>query len=212
MRPEAVGEPLEDLVAERLGGRARRGLRWLNELPAEQAERELLACCGSRRWAARVAAARPFADAASLANAADQVFEALGPDDWLEAFAAHPRIGERAVASPTPPGGDPGPAAGASEQALGASAPTPGASWSRAEQAGVGDADPSVLAALAEGNLAYERRFGHVFLVFASGRRAEDLLAALHQRLDNDPDMELRVAAAEQRKITGLRLDRLVGR
>jgi len=74
----------------------------------------------------------------------------------------------------------------------------------------VGGADPGVLAALAAGNLAYERRFGHVFLIFASGRSAEDLLAALHQRLDNDPEVELRVAAAEQRKITALRLDKLL--
>jgi OHCU decarboxylase len=78
------------------------------------------------------------------------------------------------------------------------------------EQAGVGEADPAVLAALAEGNLAYERRFGHVFLIYASGRKAEDLLAELNRRLDNDPETELRVAAAEQRKITRLRLQKLL--
>ncbi len=163
-------------------GWQRWGLHWLNALPAEQAEAELLACCSAPEWASRVAAVRPFADAAALAASADEVWETLGPDDWLEAFAAHPRIGER----------------------------SPGASWSSVEQAGVGGADPGVLAALVEGNLAYERRFGHVFLISASGRKAEELLAALRQRLDNDPETELRVAASEQRKITRLRLDRLL--
>lgn len=164
------------------GGWERWGLRWLNALPAEQAEAELLACCSAPEWASRVAAARPFADAAALAASADEVWATLGPDDWLEAFAAHPRIGGRAAT----------------------------VSWSGEEQAGVGEADPGVLGALVEGNLAYERRFGHVFLISASGHKAEELLAALRERLDNDPETELRVAASEQRKITRLRLDRLL--
>jgi OHCU decarboxylase len=206
MNPEAVGEPLADLAAGRAGGQARR-LRWLNALPAEQASRELLACCGSTAWAARVAAARPFAGAAALAATAADVWDSLTPDDWLQAFAAHPRIGARA---PVGGAGDPDRASRADPGASGGRRPDPGASWSRAEQARVGGADPGVLAALAAGNLAYERRFGHVFLIFASGRSAEDLLAALHQRLDNDPEVELRVAAAEQRKITALRLDKLL--
>jgi OHCU decarboxylase len=217
MNPEAVGEPLADLAAGRAGGQARR-LRWLNALPAEQASRELLACCGSTAWAARVAAARPFAGAAALAATAADVWDSLTPDDWLQAFAAHPRIGARApvggAGGPDRASGGPRPGPGASggrrRPDPGASRADPGASWSRAEQARVGGADPGVLAALAAGNLAYERRFGHVFLIFASGRSAEDLLAALHQRLDNDPEVELRVAAAEQRKITALRLDKLL--
>jgi allantoicase len=195
-------------------GWGRWGLRWLNALPAEQAEGELLACCGSREWAARVAAERPFADAAALAASADEVWEGLGPEDWLEAFAAHPRIGERPGAS-APGASAPAagaPAAGVAGPSAGASGPDPGAAvaeWSGAEQAGVAGADPGVLAALAAGNLAYERRFGHGFLISASGRKADELLAALHQRLQNDPETELRVAADEQRKITHLRLARL---
>jgi OHCU decarboxylase len=129
-----------------------------------------------------VAAARPFADAAALAASADAVWESLGPEDWLEAFAAHPRIGDR----------------------------LDGSSPSSREQAGVGGASAGVLEALAEGNRAYERRFGHVFLVSASGRGAEELLAALRQRLGNDPEAELRIAADEQRKITRLRLESLL--
>ena len=161
-------------------GWERCGLRWLNALPARQAEEELLACCGSREWAGKLAASRPFATAEELAGVADKVWESLGPDGWLEAFDAHPRIGERSSSPHT-----------------------------TREQAGVRDADPAVIAALAEGNRAYEARFGHVFLVFASGRGAAELLAELRGRLGNDPETELRVAAAEQRKITRLRLERL---
>ena len=156
------------------------GLRRLNALPAGRAAAELLACCGSRTWAAGVAAARPFADPAALAATAASVWERLGPDDWQEAFAAHPRIGERS-ASP----------------------------WSTREQAGVGGAAAEVLAELADGNRECERRFGRVFLVRAAGRGAAALLANLRERLGNDPDTELRVAAAEQAEITRLRLQGL---
>jgi allantoicase len=162
-------------------GWRRWGLHWLNLLPASQAERELLACCGSREWARRMAAARPFGDDEELAERADKVWESLGPGDWLEAFGAHPRIGERSASA-----------------------------WSAGEQAGVAGADPEVLAALAEGNRAYERRFGHVFLVFASGRGAAELLAELRARLGNDPETELGLAADAQRRITRLRLDKLL--
>ncbi len=162
-------------------GWRRWGLRWLNVLPARQAEAELLTCCGSHAWASKVAASRPFATTEELAGVADKVWESLGPDDWLEAFAAHPRIGELST-SPL----------------------------SAREQAGVGGADELVLAALAEGNRAYEARFGHLFLVCASGRGAAELLAELRRRLGNDPGTELGAAASEQRKITRLRLEGLL--
>jgi allantoicase len=175
-------------VFGQVGGRGweRWGVRWLNSLPAAQVTDELLACCGSRSWAAGMAAARPFADTTTLAATADRIWDALAPDDWLEAFAAHPRIGERREPS------------------------SDGEAWSSAEQAGVGEAGAGVRAALAEGNREYERRFGHVFLISASGRKAEEMLVALHQRLDNDPEAELGVAAAEQRAITRLRLGKLL--
>jgi OHCU decarboxylase len=158
-------------------------LRRLNGLPQEQAVAELLAACHSRRWAERVAAGRPYADLAALQQAADQVWTGLGPADWLEALAAHPRIGERGGAS---------------------------AHWSEREQAGVGAAGEDVRRAIARGNAAYEERFGHVFLISAAGRSAEEILADLRARLGNDPDTELRVAAEEHRRITRLRLARLV--
>ena len=158
-------------------------LRRLNGLPREQAVAELLAVCHSRRWAERVAAGRPYADLAALQQAADQVWTGLGPADWLEALEAHPRIGERGGAS---------------------------AGWSEREQAGVGAAGDDVRRAIARGNAAYEQRFGHVFLISAEGRSAEEILADLRARLGNDPDTELRVAAEEHRRITRLRLARLV--
>jgi len=112
--------------------------------------------------------------------AAERAWWGLGPDDWREAFAAHPRIGER------------GPDA-----------------WSAAEQAGMSSAADATRRALAAGNRAYEERFGQVFLICAIGRSAADMLADLERRLGNDPVTELRVAAAEQAKITRLRLEKL---
>ncbi|HEV2919596.1 MAG TPA: 2-oxo-4-hydroxy-4-carboxy-5-ureidoimidazoline decarboxylase [Actinomycetota bacterium] len=153
-----------------------------NQLSDEEAAAQLLAVCHSRRWAKEVAAGRPYADLAALQRAADEVWLGLGPEDWLEAFAAHPRIGEAGGAS---------------------------ADWSRQEQAGVGGAT-DVQERLARGNADYEARFGHVFLISAAGRDAPEILAALTERLGNDPATELRVAAEEHRRITRLRLERLV--
>jgi OHCU decarboxylase len=158
-------------------------LRWFNDLPEAEAAGELLAVCHSRRWAERVAAGRPYADLAALQKAADEVWTGLEEADWLEAFAAHPRIGERGGAS---------------------------ADWSKREQAGVGTAEDEVRQALTRGNAAYEERFGHVFLISAAGRSAEEILANLRARLDNDPGTELRVAAEEHRRITRMRIERLM--
>jgi OHCU decarboxylase len=154
-----------------------------NELPEDKAVAELLAVCHSRRWAEAVAAGRPYADVAALQQAADEVWTGLDPDDWLEALEAHPRIGESGGAS---------------------------ADWSRQEQAGVGDAGDDVRERIARGNAAYEARFGHVFLISAAGRSADEILAALTERLGNDPDTELAVAAGEHRRITRLRIERLL--
>jgi OHCU decarboxylase len=171
--------------------------RW-NELPQAEAAAELLAVCHSRRWAEAVAAGRPYADLAALQAAADEVWTGLGPDDWLEAFAAHPRIGQGG--SGGPPGWSPGGSGGGRS-----------AEWSRQEQSGVGGAGQDVQEALARGNAEYEERFGHVFLIAAAGRSAGEILAELQARLGNDPATELRVAAGEHRRITRLRLEKLMG-
>ena len=159
------------------------GLDRFNRLSEAAAAEELLAVCHSRRWAERVAAGRPYADLAALQRAADEVWTGLDPEDWLEAIRSHPRIGEGGGAAPA---------------------------WSRQEQAGVGGVDADVRERLARGNAEYEARFGHVFLISAAGRGAAEILDALQARLGNDPGTELRVAAGEHRRITRLRLERLM--
>jgi OHCU decarboxylase len=156
----------------------------LDALPRDAAVRQFLSICSSRRWAESMAEARPFGDLEQLQRTADAVWLGLGPGDWLEALAGHPRIGERG---------------GAAEE------------HSRREQAGMQEASQSVRAAIADGNREYEERFGHVFLIAAAGRRPEEILSELTRRLDNTADEEVRVAAEEHRRITRLRLERMVG-
>ncbi|MCA9493800.1 MAG: allantoicase, partial [Myxococcales bacterium] len=146
-------------------------------------------CCGSRRWAEAMVALRPFSSRTQLFGMAEQAWWHLADEDWKEAFTHHPRIGE-----------DP-------EALRRRFAST--ATWSAGEQAGMVGADEETLAALAEGNRAYEARFGHVFLICATGLSAATMLEELRARLPNDPAAELRIAAGEQVKITALRLGKL---
>ncbi|HYR46906.1 MAG TPA: 2-oxo-4-hydroxy-4-carboxy-5-ureidoimidazoline decarboxylase [Thermoanaerobaculia bacterium] len=150
-----------------------------NALSEEEAIAELLACCASRRWARRMAAARPLADREAALRMADAIWRALSPQDWLEAFAGHARIGERASGT-------------AGE-----------------EQAGTRSASRQTLESLARANRDYEERFGHIFIVCATGKSAGEMLDLCRGRLHNDPERELEVAAEEQRQITRLRLERI---
>lgn len=152
----------------------------LNALPVQAAERELLACCGSTRWASAMATRRPFPDAAAVYRAAEEVWTSLEGADWLEAFARHPRIGERSTG------------------------------WAQGEQSATRDASPETLNRLAQLNHEYERKFGHVFLISATGKSAHEMLDTLRHRMSSNPASELRVAAAEQGKITRLRLEKLL--
>jgi 2-oxo-4-hydroxy-4-carboxy-5-ureidoimidazoline decarboxylase len=161
----------------------------LNIMSVNAAEQAFLSCCGSTRWASAMAAARPFASGAALVDAADRIWAGLEPTDWREAFAAHPRIGESGGAAPH---------AGAK------------ADWSSSEQSGVRDASASLRLRLAAANREYDSRFGYRFIICATGRSAEAMLADLDRRLANDPDQELRVAAEEQCRITRLRIGRLL--
>ena len=156
--------------------------------PAEEARALLRACCGSRRWVERMLARRPFGSDASLLTAAHEEWFALTPADWQEAFAEHPRIGDR-------------------EALRHRFAET--RHLASTEQAGVDGAAPDVLTALAAANDAYEARFGYIFIVCATGLTAEQMLAMLRARLTNDPWTELRMAAGEQAKITALRLAKI---
>jgi len=155
----------------------------LNEASTDEAFAVFLRCCGSRRWADRMTAARPFANGDAVTVTGDIIWAALERADWLEAFAAHPRIGDA--------------------RARGDAA---------REQAGAVDADAGVKQRLIERNRDYEDRFGYIFIVCAAGRSASEMLAILERRLTNDPAGELRVAAEEQRRIMRRRLARLLNR
>lgn len=143
---------------------------------------ELRSCCASPEWADTVAAARPFKSWLPLTETADRIWNGLSADEWTAAFRAHPRIGETKSR----------------------------ARWSAQEQSGVQRATDETLRALDEGNRAYEQKFGHVFLICATGKSADEMLAALRARINNDAKTELQIAAEEQRKITHLRLEKLV--
>ena len=163
------------------------GLARLNGLSDADASSELLKCCGSKRWAQQLAARRPFVDVDELFTAAEQIWWGLGEQDWLEAFSAHPRIGGRRAERPQD----------AQAQA-----------WSESEQAGARGIDETLQDELAQANRAYEEKFGHIFIVCATGKTATEMLALLRERLAGDPASELRRAADEQRKITRLRLEK----
>ena len=164
-------------------------LESFNRLTVDEAMRDLLRWCGSRRWAQAVAAQRPFANAVAVLSAADEVWWKLDRADWLEAFTHHPKIGDidslRAKFATTK-------------------------EWAAGEQSGVNAADEDVLRGLADGNRDYEKRFGHIFIVCATGKSAQEMLTLLRERLKNDADKELRIAAGEQAKITKIRLEKLL--
>ena len=164
-------------------------LEQLNLLSAGEAENEFLKCCGSKNWARQMTAARPFENVDHLSETAAQVWWALESGDWLEAFHSHPKIGEQKAAAQT--------AVEAQE-------------WSEDEQSGIRNSAQQTMAALAELNRVYEEKFGYIFIVCASGKSSEEMLAILRQRLKNNHDEELRIAAAEQAKITQLRLRKLI--
>jgi len=161
----------------------------LNRLSSADARSALERCCGARAWVERMRLRRPFADRAALFAAAEHAADALVRSDWLEAFSHHPRIGDR-------------------ESLRARFAAT--AAWAAEEQQGARAASEEVLAALEQGNHAYEARFGYGFIVCATGRSADEMLAILTARLENDPDLELAIAAQEQRAITRLRLEKLL--
>jgi len=153
-----------------------------NAASPQAAERDMLACCHSRSFAKLIADGRPYRNPAELQAAVDAAFSALSWDDIVESMNAHPRIGE-----PTPAGG-----------------------WSAAEQSGAASAGDQVRRALADGNVTYEQRFGHVFLICASGLSGQEMLTQLQARLGNDAETEQAVVRRELLKITRLRMTKLM--
>lgn len=166
-----------------------KNLAWLNELPVTKAQAAFLDCCGSREWAKAMTAARPFPMLENLFMTAERIWFSLPIADHLEAFAAHPMIGSNK------------------------SAPTQkkqSAKWSEGEQVGIDFAAAGTRDTLAEANRLYEERFGFIFIVCATGKTTEEMLAICNARLRNSIKTELQIAAEEQQKITEIRLTKLI--
>lgn len=166
-------------------------LAWLNELTPDEARIELLKCCGAKRWAEAVETQRPYKTVDQLIVRANDVWWSLEQTDWLEAFRTHPKIGEKKAAG----------AVSLQSQ-----------DWSAQEQQGVQHAAQQVIEKLARLNHEYEKKFGFIFIVCATGKSSDEILSLLEQRLPNDAASELRNAASEQAKITELRLRKLIER
>src|SRR5207302_1878896 len=147
----------------------------------------LMSCCGSQAWAEKLQRQRPFTSREQLLRVGNEASEQLSEDDWREAFSQHPKIGERKAAD--------GHQAGR---------------WAKQEQSAVGSASSPTLIALKEANQEYYSRFGYIYIVCATGKTAEEMLRLLHERLKNDTRTELQIAAGEQRKITQLRLEKIL--
>lgn len=164
-------------------------LHELDELPISEAAPLLAACCGAPAWIRGMLARRPFRTRDALFTAAEDAAATLSPDDWRSAFSHHPRIGEQQAA------------VAVSDTAQG---------WSAGEQREAVASGAALAKEMREAQRQYESRFGYIFIIGASGRSAAEILAALRLRLRNAPDAELLVAAGEQRRITRLRLEKLV--
>ncbi|MGI8641563.1 MAG: 2-oxo-4-hydroxy-4-carboxy-5-ureidoimidazoline decarboxylase [Pyrinomonadaceae bacterium] len=164
-------------------------LEQLNQAANEKAKADFLNCCGSQNWARKMSETRPFPNLAGLLNQAGQIWQNLETQDWLEAFAAHPKIGTKKAVSQQ------------SAQS---------AEWSNAEQSGTQTAADSLRDELEKANRLYQEKFGFIFIVCATGKSAEEMLDLCRRRLKNNADSELRIAADEQRKIMEIRLKKLL--
>jgi 2-oxo-4-hydroxy-4-carboxy-5-ureidoimidazoline decarboxylase len=157
--------------------------------PPEVAERDVLDCCASQAFAKAITVGRPYRESVALDAAVNAAFADLSWDDIVEGMSAHPRIGDRAAQhEPDGPG------------------------WPTAEQSGAAAASEAVRQSLADGNLAYEERFGHVFLICATGLSGPEMLTRLRARLDHDDKTERAVVRQELLKITHLRIAKLLSR
>ena len=161
----------------------------LNRLSEADATAAFTQCCACVRWVERMEIGRPFEGLSEMLEISDRIWEECDVDDYLEAFQGHPRIGDV-------------------ESLAKKYANTKG--WAGNEQKGMSSADPAVIQRLADGNKSYEEKFGHIFIVCATGKSAAEMLALLEARMPNDPKTEVMVAAEEQNKITRLRLKKLL--
>jgi len=161
----------------------------INKLPRPELHQELFKCCSSMAWVENLAKRRPFSDISHLINEAQSVWQSLGERDWLEAFSGHPQIGDLSTL----------------EKKYGNTT-----EWASGEQSGVGGASKEVLVQLSEYNKNYLKKFGFIFIVCATGKSASEMLELLKARIDNKPEVEMKIASAEQFKITKIRLEKLI--
>lgn len=164
-------------------------LAQFNALPQKEAVEALTHCCGSSRWVTKMESSRPFENTKTLSQLSSKFWSELSENDWKEAFSHHPKIGDldslkKKFASTR--------------------------DWAEQEQKGSAEASIPVLQALALGNQTYENRFGYIFIVCATGNKADEMLAMLESRLNNSPETEIKIAAGEQAKITQIRLEKLI--
>jgi 2-oxo-4-hydroxy-4-carboxy-5-ureidoimidazoline decarboxylase len=164
-------------------------LHELNTLPLPQLKESLTKCCGSSEWVNKMLPFFPADDLVELLEDAEEQWFLCSEMDWKEAFAHHPKIGDV-------------------DSLKTKFAST--AQWASGEQSGVENASEETIKALAEANKEYEEKFGYIFIVFASGKSAKEMLAILQNRLQNSPEVEIEIAADEQNKITKLRIEKLL--
>jgi len=161
----------------------------LNKLTPQQLTEELTKCCGSSRWVQNMSSIFPVANEQMLYEQAERIWFGRNEEDWQEAFTHHPKIGDISSLK---------------EKFASTS------KWAEGEQAGVAQTNEQVLEALAEGNRLYEEKFGYIFIVCATGKSAVEMLSMLQSRLYNLPEDEIKIAMAEQNKITLIRLKKLL--
>ena len=164
-------------------------LNALNNLAPTTLQETLFKCCGSNNWAKELAACFPFDTVKGLIYCSDKIWSKCKEKDFLEAFTHHPKIGDI-------------------ESLKKKFAAT--ANWAAGEQSAAATASQQTLEALAKGNDDYEKKFGYIFIVCATGKSAEEMLEILLARLSNNKEEEINIAAAEQNKITHIRLNKLL--
>mmetsp|Transcript_69754 Transcript_69754/g.145442 ORF Transcript_69754/g.145442 Transcript_69754/m.145442 type:complete len:175 (+) Transcript_69754:12-536(+) len=165
---------------------SRRAMQRINALSEPDAIAAFFACCGCKKYAQSMASSRPFADAEAMKATSDKIWSECGREEILEAFLAHPKIGDKK---------------GAAQH---------GGKWASNEQKGMNAASEQTAVAMAVGNQEYEAKMGFRYIVCATGKSAEEMLGILQNRIKNKPDEELMNGAAEQNKITHLRLNKLL--
>jgi 2-oxo-4-hydroxy-4-carboxy-5-ureidoimidazoline decarboxylase len=164
-------------------------LHELNTLDKQQLKEELAKCCGSSAWIQKMLPFFPADDLVELLEDAEEQWYTCSDEDWKEAFAHHPKIGD----------------ADSLKKKFASTA-----QWASGEQSGAGEASQQTIEALAAGNRLYEEKFGYIFIVCATGKSADEMLQILESRLHNKPKDEIKIAADEQDKITKLRIEKLL--